>query len=272
MKELLFILVFFPFFCGCTDNALEGVIEEPSMPGYMAAVQGGSFEMGDNFGDGSSDERPVHSVHVSSFYMSVYEITQSQYSGIMGDNPSQYISPNRPVENVQWSDAVLYCNERSRREGLEAAYAITSSGVVCDFLANGYRLPTEAEWEYAAKGGGSAASFKYAGSNSCDNVAWYSGNSDSMTHRIGLKGKNALGIYDLSGNVREWCWDWAGTANYYALSDGEVDPKGPAEGTSHVIRGGHYSSDSMEIRVSARITTGLSNSNKGTGFRVVRSH
>jgi len=169
-------------------------------------VEGGTFQMGSN--DGDSDEKPVHSVTVSSFYVGKFEVTQKEYQNVMGKNPSYFKGENNPVENVTWYDAVKYCNKRSEKEGRTPSYNINGNNVTCDFSANGYRLPTEAEWEYAARGGNKSQNYKYSGSNKIGDVAWYDSNSGLRTHPVGQKAPNELGIYDMTGNVWEWCWDW----------------------------------------------------------------
>ena len=136
----------------------------------MVHVEGGSFDMGST--SGFSDEKPVHQVTVSSFYISKYEVTQKLYEEVMGNNPSDFRGENNPVEQVTWYDAVKFCNVLSRKDGLNPVYTISGSTVSADWSANGYRLPTEAEWEYAARGGNKSRGYKYAGCNSVGDVAW----------------------------------------------------------------------------------------------------
>ena len=182
----------------------------------------------------------------------------------MGTNPSYFMIENdrppasgeiqgrRPVERVSWLTAVEFCNKLSEKEGLQSAYTISGSDVTIDWSVNGYRLPTEAEWEYAAKGGnGSPGNYTYAGSNDLDEVGWYLFNCDTGhnydgsgngrgTHEVGRKKPNGLGIYDMSGNVNEWCWDWL-NKDYYAVSPAE-NPKGPDMSNSPIrsFRGGSW--------------------------------
>jgi formylglycine-generating enzyme required for sulfatase activity len=166
--------------------------------------------MGSNSGE--NNERPVHQVRVQSFYMGIYAVTQEEWVKVTGSNPSKFRGPDLPVETVNWYDAVEYCNQRSKQEGLTPAYQGSSVNITCNFRVNGYRLPTEAEWEYAAKGGNQAGSiYEYSGSNNVDEVGWYIENSGGSTHAVGRKQPNRLGLYDMSGNVREWCWDWYGS-------------------------------------------------------------
>ncbi|MBP5751864.1 MAG: formylglycine-generating enzyme family protein, partial [Treponema sp.] len=162
----------------------------------LVDVAGGSFKMGDSMGE--KDEFPVHTVDVGSFKMASTEVTQELYKKVMGSNPSYFRGEKLPVEKVSWLDAVKFCNKLSEIQGLDPCYTIGSS-VSCDFNANGYRLSTEAEWEYAARGGKANEKFQYAGSDSIDEVAWYTGNSNNETHEVGTKAPNSLGLYDMSG-------------------------------------------------------------------------
>ena len=234
----------------------------------LVDVEGGSYKMGDAMGE--KDEFPVHTVEVGSFKMSTTEITQELYKKVMGTNPSYFKGEKLPVEKVSWLDAVKFCNKLSEIQGLDPCYTIGSS-VSCDFNANGYRLPTEAEWEYAARGGIANEKFQYSGSDSIDEVAWYTGNSENQTHEVGTKAPNSLGIYDMSGNVWEWCWD-----NYsetYYTEGSQSNTKGPGSGDKKVLRGGSRSSiigDGSSIcRVSNRSSAKASESYYLNGFRFV---
>jgi formylglycine-generating enzyme len=182
-------------------------------------------------------EIPVHQVTIShSFYMSKYEIQQSLYSSLMGTNPSNFKGMDLPVERINWYDAVTFCNRLSDRDGYTKCYTINGTNVTCDWNANGWRLPTEAEWEYACKAG--TSSDFYSGNIESDlaSIAWYSGNSNDSTHIPGLKKPNKWGLYDIIGNVFEWVWDWRGD-----YSGGSVTgPTGPASGTVKIIRGGSW--------------------------------
>ncbi|HEY9055499.1 MAG TPA: SUMF1/EgtB/PvdO family nonheme iron enzyme, partial [Rectinemataceae bacterium] len=235
----------------------------------MVSVSGGTFMMGSN--EGYSDEKPVHQVTVSSFMIGRYEVTQEQYQKVMGTNPSKFTSgseaPRRPVEQVSWYDAVAFCNKLSELEGLQKVYTITGTNVQADFSRNGYRLPTEAEWEYAARGGSQSKGYTYSGSNSIDSVAWYSNNSGSSTHAVGTKAPNELGLYDMSGNVWEWCWDWY--KNSYD-SWAQKDPMGASSGGGRVLRGGCWGDSPSNLRSAYR--GGLSPGNRYNilGFRLVR--
>jgi formylglycine-generating enzyme required for sulfatase activity len=237
-------------------------------PANMVRVEGGTFQMGTASG-GGSNERPVHTVNIKSFYMGKYEVTQREWQAIMGNNPSYFKGDNLPVENVSWFDAIEYCNKLSIKEGLTPAYRGSGDNIICDWNANGYRLPTEAEWEFAAKGGiKDLLTAAYSGSNSVDAVAWYDGNSGRSTHTVGTKAANSLGIYDMSGNVWEWCWDWFG--NY--SSGSQADPRGHSSGAYRVIRGGGWSASAAYVS-SANRDYGCTPSYRshGLGFRLVRN-
>ncbi|HIT16106.1 MAG TPA: formylglycine-generating enzyme family protein [Candidatus Avimuribaculum pullicola] len=188
-------------------------------PQEMVYVEGGTFTMGATSGLGSSsDEKPAHSVTLDGYYIGKYEVTQKLWKAVMGSNPSDFKGDNLPVENVSWDDV---------QEFLRKLNAITGKN---------YRLPTEAEWEFAARGGNSSRGYKYSGSDNIDDVAWYIYNSGSCTHAVGTKSPNELGIYDMSGNVEEWCLDWYGSYS----SSPQRNPKGPNSGSDRVYRGGSW--------------------------------
>ena len=241
-------------------------------------------------------------VTLSSFYIGKYEVTQEEFESVMTGNqngiepnPSYFsdspaegeVQKRRPVEQVSWYDAIVYCNLLSIKEGLTPCYTIKSStdpadwgtsptsdwyGVTCNFDADGYRLPTEAEWEYAARGGQAGITDKswdnrYSGSTTADDVAWYWDNSDSKTHEVGKKQANALGLYDMSGNVWEWCWDWY---DYNGYPSGTEDPEGPVAGDGRVDRGGSCGHLASGCTVSVRDGSYPYRSYR-RGFRLVRS-
>lgn len=225
--------------------------------------------MGDIWGGGLIDERPTHQVKVSSFYIGKYEVTQRQYEAVMGTNPSNHKGKNLPVVDVSWYDAVRFCNQLSEHGGLEPSYSFNGTNVTCDFSKNGYRLPTEAEWEYAVRGGNQSQRYKYSGSDHPDNVAWYDDNSGEHTHEVGTKQPNELGLYDMSGNVAEWCWDWY-AKDYYSHSASN-NPMGPDKGSYRVIRGGSWSNGAKYLRASNRVYADPSYSFIGLGFRLLRA-
>jgi hypothetical protein len=231
----------------------------------LLPVAGGSFNNGSSV------------VTVTSFTMAKYEVTQAQYLTVTGVNPSYFTGDSsRPVERVTWYDAVEFCNKLSEREGREmvytitgrspaSGYPITGASVVMDRSRNGYRLPTEAEWEYAARGGTSTQNYSYAGSDTVSDVAWYNSNSGYIAHAVGGKGANELGFHDMSGNVSEWCWDWYGS--YPAGA--QTDPLGASSGSSRVLRGGSCNSPASSCGGSYREYTIPHGTNNYIGFRVV---
>ncbi len=247
-------------------------------------VSGGSFNMGDAFGDGTADVLPIHQVTVNAFKIGKYEVNQSEWLSIMGTNPSSWIDYNRPVDNVTWYSVMAYCNKLSIKEGFTPCYTYTGFGTnpstwplgwnvgvhnnfVCDFTANGYRLPTEAEWEYAAKGGAQASQFEFAGSNAIADVTWFLDNSLGASHSVGQKTANAVGAFDMSGNVWEYCWDWFSDYN----SAVQNNPVGPDNGTKRVIRGGCWYNSRGFCRVATRGFYTPQLFDYGIGFRVCRT-
>ena len=230
----------------------------------LALVEGGTYQMGSPSG-GWDSARPVHRVTVGSYYMGTYEITQDIYEQVMGSNPSNWKGARLPVENVSWHDAVAFANALSRRDGLAEVYTISGSTVSCDWSKKGYRLPTEAEWEYAAQGGSKSQGYTYAGSNTILDVAWFRDNNGSKTQVVGTKQANELGLYDMSGNVWEWCWDWYG--DYSASA--QTNPRGPSSGSARVLRGGSWVSAATLVRPADRRSDTPSNRNNYSGFRLV---
>lgn len=235
----------------------------------MVMVAGGTFSMGSENGD--KDEKPIHSVTVSTFYIAPREVTQQQWREVMGNNPSYHSGDNLPVENISWLDAVDFCNRLSEAEGLTPCYTNTGNGYSCNWSANGYRLPTESEWEYAARGGANSQGYKYSGSNNADEVAWTSANSQNSTRPVATLKANELGLYDMSGNVLEWCWDWH--ADSYPFSGNPIiDPRGASSGKHRVLRGGSWRHEAYFSRVTHRSTATLPEGRlPRVGFRLVRS-
>lgn len=230
----------------------------------MVYVEGGTFSMGNSSGE--KDEKPVHSVTLSSFYMCDHEVTQAEYKAVTGKNPSYFSGNNKPVEQVSWFNAIEYCNALSRKEGLTPCYTEKDGAYTCNFNANGYRLPTEAEWEYAARGGNKSKDYKYSGASTAGNVAWSKDNSTS-THDVKSKTANELGLYDMSGNVSEWCWDWYGSYG----SASATNPKGASSGQYRVRRGGSWSDASTATSVTYRDGNSPNCTANNRGFRVVRN-
>lgn len=292
---LLFSLI--PTFFSCSDIPISS---GPILP-EMELVYGRTIE--------ESEEEGVfidgRTVTLGNFWMGIYEVTQAEYESVMknqtveiaeeeyvlNSNPSKNteqnlatneVQKNRPVENISWYDAVYYCNALSNKTGKKCAYkieieeidrtgSITSAQVELDITANGYRLPTEAEWEFAARGGGLVAAtdwyYNYSGSNKIDSVCWDNFNSSKKSHQVGLKYPNRLGLYDMSGNVAEWCHDF-----YHSISPTEeTNPTGTLHGNFKVFRGGSFSSSSEDCTVSKRDFTEPASTSKKIGFRVVRT-
>jgi formylglycine-generating enzyme required for sulfatase activity len=225
------------------DAGLETEQQEISFE--MVYVQGGTFTMGCT--SEQSSEKPEHRVALSSFNIGKYEVTQWQWKAIMGSNPSHFKGDNLPVANVSWKGAQKFINKLNAATGKQ------------------YRLPTEAEWEYAARGGNKSNGYKYSGSNNFNDVAWYKDNSGKTTHPVGRKLPNELGIYDMSGNVCEWCGDWYGA---YPASE-QQDPMGASSGLSRVIRGGDWGSTARSCRVASRDYYPPGFCGDNLGFRVV---
>jgi formylglycine-generating enzyme required for sulfatase activity len=229
-----------------TDTAKT--FKDPAIGIEMVSVKGGCYQMGDTFGDGDSNEKPVHEVCVDDFYMGKYEVTQGQWKAIMGNNPSSFkdCGDNCPVEQVSWNDIQDFINKLNQKTGKK------------------YRLPTEAEWEYAARSGGKNE--KYSGSDDIDSVAWYDKNSGRETHTRGQKQPNGLGIYDMSGNVWEWVTDWY-DSNYYKNSPKD-NPKGVNSGSLRVRRGGCMRCDATRGHASFRGRGAPNERRSNVGFRL----
>lgn len=214
----------------------------------MIAIKGGSFQMGSNDGDSYDDEKPIHQVIVSDFYMGQTEVTQELWEAVMGNNPSKFKGKMLPVENVSWNDCRDFIKKLNQ------------------FTGKKYRLPTEAEWEYAA-GGGATNRTKWVGTNnenSLGEYAWYSSNSGSKTHAVATKKPNALGLYDMSGNVWEWCSDWYSGYS----STAQTNPTGPSLGSDRVLRGGCLINSARYCRTADRNGTDPDDRASGIGFRL----
>ena len=217
----------------------------------MIRVEHGTFMMGatPEQKNPEDDEKPVHQVTLSSYYIGETEVTQALWQAVMGKNPSEFKGDNLPVEQVSWNDCQTF---------IEKLNEITHRN---------FRLPTEAEWEFAARGGNKSSHTQYSGSDNLDEVAWYDGNSGNKTHLVKTKKANELGIYDMTGNVLEWCQDWYG---YYS-SDFQTNPTGPKSGTSRVRRGGSWNYNARYCRLSRRCCYSPGFCGSRLGLRLVLS-
>ena len=227
-----------------TDPVLARLIDN------MVPVDGGTFWMGANPEDSEAygDEKPRHQVTLSDFSIGRYEVTQEEWEAVMGSNPSEFKGAKRPVENVSWGDCQEFIRKLNEKTGKQ------------------FRLPTEAEWEFAARGGNKSQGYQYSGSNNPGAVAWYYyGNSGNQTHDVGQKSPNELGLYDMSGNVREWCQDWYDDYS----SSSQTNPTGPASGSNRVLRGGSCDGGAWDCRVSLRDYYTPDNRYDDLGFRLV---
>jgi len=286
---------------GTMDRAFFKVIAvgaetDPPIPVNFVYVPAGTFTMGDTRGGGLSDELPTHSVSLNSFYMDMYPVTQAEYVAIIGSNPATGpgVGDDYPVYLANWYSAIKYCNLRSMAEELSPCYTISGytdpanwgeipdfyndvwDAVICNWNANGYRLPTEAEWEYAARGASNNPDYLYSGSDIIDAVAWYDGNNSPWgsplygSKPVGTKAANALDIYDMSGNIWEWCWDWY-SSSYYSSSP-DSNPTGLASGGDYrVLRGGSWSDDAYYCRIAVRNNSSPYGISVSSGFRLCRS-
>ena len=213
----------------------------------MIRVDGGTFHMGAY--DDDKDAMPIHTVTLDGYFISECEITQSQWIALMGYNISNFTGVNHPVDNVSWDEALAFCRELSRITGKH------------------YTLPTEAQWEYAASGGKKSQGYVYSGSYSPGQVAWFKENNGVSSYPVKQAMPNELGLFDMSGNVLEWCMDWY-DKDYYHYSP-EQNPTGPAVGTQRVLRGGSWRGTATNCRVSHRRHSVPSHRSSSIGFRVV---
>ena len=215
----------------------------------MIYARGGTFMMGcgpEQGDDCYKYEEAPRQIVLSDFYIGKYEVTQAQWRAVMGDNPANFKGDDMPVENVSWNDAQKFIEKLNNATGKT------------------YRLPTEAEWEYAARGGSKSRGYKYSGSDNVDDVAWYDSNSGNTPHPVGTKSANELGIYDMSGNVWEWVNDWYGEFS----GEQQANPKGPDKGKFRVIRGGGWGSYAKGTRVSNFYSNDPIKRHKILGFRL----
>jgi formylglycine-generating enzyme required for sulfatase activity len=266
------------------------VSAQSNVPDTFVRINGGTFMMGSLANEPRRKDNEVqHQVMVSAFYMGKYEVTQKEYEEVMGTNPSRFKGDNLPVEQVSWYDAVEYCNKRSQKEGLTPAYTINKNQsdpnnesddvikwtVTWNKNANGYRLPTEAEWEYACRAG-TTTPFS-TGNNITTSQANYDGNYPynnnakggyrEKTTPVGNFAPNPWGLYDMHGNVNEWCWEWFGDYS----SGSQTDPVGAVTGIGRVLRGGSWFDDGQLLRSAIRNIDFPSNWYDDLGFRLVRN-
>lgn len=266
-----------------TDNDRQ----EVNMPDNFVLVKGGTFNMGSSASEPwRGNDETQHTVTVSDFYIGIYEVTQSEYKSVMGTNPSNFSGDDLPVESVSWYDAVNYCNARSEAEGLTPAYSINGNNVSWDRSANGYRLPTEAEWEYACRAGTttpfntensiSAEESNYWGSYPylIEDNYFNQGNLETKpgvyrqkTVSVNSFSPNKLGLYNMHGNVGEWVWDLYGDYG----SNATTDPTGASSGTRRVYRGGGWNDFAKNLRSAYRAASPAENDSFNIGFRLVRN-
>ncbi len=277
---------------GCSRKESSITIAAESQTDHLVLIEGGRFK------NTKSTNYLGKTITVPSFYIGQYEVTQKEWSDVMGSNPSQFQGDNLPVETVSWYDCVEYCNERSKKEGLKPYYNIDKNTkdpdnhnaidpikwtVTINPSANGYRLPTEAEWEYAASGGQLSKNYAFSGGDDIDKVAWFWQNSGDRnltgvwtwpaveanhcrTRPVGSKQPNELGLYDMSGNVREWCWDWGGE-----LDSNGAGPNGSSIETGRVWRGGGWMGGDFCCELSFRANFEPSGKGPDQGLRICRN-
>lgn len=228
-----------------TDSVLTVTVDDVTF--QMIRVEGGSFLMGSN--DGYDREKPIHQVTLNSYCIGETEVTQELWETVMGSNPSEFVGEKRPVECVSWEKCQTFISKLNELTGKT------------------FRLPTEAEWEFAARGGNKSKGYTYSGSNTVDEVAWYYSNCDNTTHDIATKDANELGIYDMSGNVYEWCQDWD-SSSFYSNSP-ENNPTGPTSGSFRACRGGSwYGDDATVCRVAYRCSGPPAQADSSIGLRL----
>jgi len=235
----------------------------------MVLIEGGTFMMGSDKAD--KDEAPLHSVKISSFYMDKYEVTNEQYCAFLNANGNQTENDALWIDIENEDCGIVYKGKKYKpKTGAAKLPVLTVSWYGARAFAKwaGKRLPTEAEWEYAAKGGNQSKNYKYSGSNNFTEVAWYDGNSDEVPHNVGLKKPNELGLFDMTGNVYEWCSDWY-YEGFYSITPAD-NPKGPKGGDFHVVRGGSWVVIDQELRVTTRNYNPPNTYNYDLGFRCAK--
>ena len=265
-------------------NSGQVGLAQSQPPGGMILIPAGSFQMGDSIGEGYADELPVHTVTVSAFYMDKYEVTKALWDEVAtwAASNGYDIRPSdgdgrgsdHPVYYVSWYEAVKWANARSEKEGLVPCYTVGGNVYRvgqntpdCNWSANGYRLPTEAEWEKAARGGLEGQRYPWGNDIDCTKASYYS--CVGGTTPVGSYPPNGYGLYDMAGNMWEWVWDWY-NSGYYSLSPGS-DPRGPASGSFRVARGGSWFSSASGCRVANCGSLSPGDDSFGLGFRLVRT-
>lgn len=216
----------------------------------MVEIESGTFVMGSDEQVADHDEKPLHEVRIEAFRIGRYEVTQRQWTAVTGSNPSFFKGDDRPVECVSWQEVQKFIDKLNRQTGRR------------------FRLPTEAEWEYAARGGCDNDAYTYAGSNDIGSVAWFAENSDDRTHDVGGKLPNRLGLYDMSGNVNEWCDDSYDSLAYTRLSNAAAAASGEAISGERVFRGGGWYSMPCHVRTANRNHASAEIRDRSLGFRL----
>jgi formylglycine-generating enzyme required for sulfatase activity len=280
------LLITMIFFLTASIFAQQTVTTVPS--GFVY-IKGGTFIMGSPSKETNrgyyEDQRQVT---VSSFYMGKYEVTQKEYKEVMGENPSYFIGNNLPVERVSWYEAIVFCNKLSIKEGLNPAYSINGKTNPADWGkiptsnnkewndyvmivdgSDGYRLPTGAQWEYACRAG--TTTMYNTGAVISDNTGWYEVNSEHKTHEVGQKPANAWGLYDMHGNVYEWCWDWCWNGYNDYSREAQTNPMGPNWGNLREARGGSWNYASVYMRSACQVANYPDYKLSDLGFRLVRN-
>ncbi len=275
---------------GCLPSATAFALYDIDLmpPMQMILVPSGMMIMGDTHGEGyNEDQYPTHPVYMPSFYMGKYEVMQSQYRAIMGVllDTAYGEGDNYPVYGINWYAAIKFCNLLSLRDGYTPVYSISGTtdtsawgavplvsnptwdAVICDWTANGYRLPSEAEWEFAARGATTNPDYTYSGSFVFSEVGWCMNMPGNYAHEVGQKVPNGLGIYDMSGNAYEWCWDWY----WHYSSATQTNPHGPNTGSYRIMRSGAWDSPFFKCSVFYRSNSSPHLLPQGVGLRVCRN-
>jgi formylglycine-generating enzyme required for sulfatase activity len=280
MKNNYFLKTFFVFVASISIVFAQN--DAQAWP-EMVKVESGTFTFGAYKKDmqAEKDEKPNRKVTVNQFYMSKFEVTVWEWKEYtkatranMPKEQSWGWNNDFPITNVTWEQAVEFCNWLSQKQGFDKAYSKAGPRYVCNFESNGFRLPTEAEWEFAAHGGRKSKGYKYAGANDLELVSWNVENSETRPHAYGSKYANELGIFDMNGNVWEWCWDFYDKNHYKAVKDGMVqDPKatGPIRGEKRIVKGGSWDSKSTFCRISNKVATLPGNTYEFYGLRLVQT-